>query len=74
MAAAHVLLHYCESGNLPAIQKFFAQTSNLDLQDEDGHTGLQVACANNQIEIIKFFLNSSPKVLCNQKLWFYLYA
>ena len=62
MAAAHVLLHFCEIGNLPAIQKFFAQTSNFDLQDEDGHTGLQVACANNQIEVIKYLLNQNVDI------------
>ena len=63
--AAHInaLLRFCEVGDLPSIQDYFKETpTDFDIEDEDGHTALQVACANNHIDIVKYLLGQKVNV------------
>ena len=56
-------LRFCEVGDLPSLQDSFKETpTDFDMEDEDGHTALQVACANNHLDIVKYLLGQKVNV------------
>ena len=60
----NTFLRACENGDLKyvkeCIEKKHSSNSTiiLDISDENGNTGLQVASANNQLEILQFLIKN----------------
>ena len=60
----NTFLRACENGDLKyvkeCIEKKHSSNSTiiLDISDENGNTGLQVASANNQLEILNFLIKN----------------
>ena len=57
-ANINALLRFCEVGDLPSIKDWI----DFDIEDEDGHTALQVACANNHVDVVKYLLDQKVDI------------
>ena len=57
-ANINALLRFCEVGDLPSIKDWI----DFDIEDEDGHTALQVACANNHVDVVKYILDQKVEI------------
>ena len=65
MAAANIniLLRYCEIGDLEKVRNIITEKCiDVNIEDEDGITPLQVACANDNQEVVKYLLNKNADV------------
>ena len=64
----NTFLSACENGDLKyvkeCIEKKHSSNSTiiLDISDENGNTGLQVASANDQLEVLKFLIRNHAKI------------
>ena len=61
----NTFLRACENGDLKYVKECTIEKSidNVDIiSDENGNTGLQVASANDQLEVLKFLIRNHAKI------------